>query len=102
MIFTLSPNCFAASSNIGCIILQGPHQVAKKSTNIGWLPAINSLKDLGFVFISFEFVDGFTHVKYSSFRQSFPDNAAPGCRSIPTRTMHHHRLVVWDLSGPLP
>lgn len=37
-IFTRSPNCFFRPSNTGCIILQGPHQVAKKSTNTRVFP----------------------------------------------------------------
>src|SRR3712207_1428392 len=38
-----SPISFLSSSNTGCIALQGPHQVAKKSTKTGFSDCITSL-----------------------------------------------------------
>jgi hypothetical protein len=35
MIRSFSPYAFLSSSNTGDIVLHGPHQVAKKSTNVG-------------------------------------------------------------------
>src|SRR6478609_2010395 len=44
-ILALSPTVFATSFTTGSMDLQGPHQVAKKSTSTGFCDLINSAND---------------------------------------------------------